>query len=204
VNNNRKLPFIIIGAIVFVIAALATFASGGHKDKNTVTLAMSYGALDTSDMTVILDGDNSPAQALYQVPAGTHAVTVKKPGYKDFKVTVPTNSNQYYVINPTLQREAVAEIKSAADLALPKGIPADKVSITHTEYFFDKNWAVSTITLAGTDTALVVNEYDGGNKNWFLVAGPGTLFDSASLAGVPQEIQTYIQSKGYTASEELQ
>jgi hypothetical protein len=34
-----------------------------------------------------------------------------------------------------------------------------------------------------------------------VVAGPGTEFDTAGLQGVPQEVRTYMQDKGYVIPE---
>jgi hypothetical protein len=200
-GSNKKL--LIIGGIflALVLAAILSFGRGGEK--NTAVIHVTYGGVDTSDAILVLDGGNTPADVNYQVKPGQHSVTIQKPGYKDFHASVSLDKTEEVVINARLEREGGVDIQSVADLNIPlaPNIPPQDVSLESLQYFANKSWAVATIDVKNVGGAIVVDAYDGKSKKWFVVAGPGTEFDTAGLQGVPQEVRTYMQDKGYVIPE---
>lgn len=71
-----------------------------------------------------------------------------------------------------------------------------------TNYFDDKQWAVSSVTtIPDNDTAIVVLQEVNGSYQ--VVVGPGTIFSSQQLQAMPSDVVNYLTSLGVVANAAL-
>jgi len=193
------LIIVVVGTLLVIISILSTHPK----------MVPQYGYAnillqvpDTQDMRATINDKVLPITGLhetYKLHSGNQDLEVIKQGFKPFSTNFTVVTGQTVVIDVAMtsnapQTTAAATKQVAASLAvfLPEGF-----TVIQSAYFYSNTWVVATVSADGGDTAVLVAKYVGGSNSWQTVLGPGTLFYTSDMAGLPADVSAYIDQQHY-------
>jgi hypothetical protein len=197
----QKRILLLIPVALILIAAVVGLLTNTDK---TGKVQIMISTPDADNITATLNSKSMElkgTQGTYELNTGDYNLKLTKPGYKDFstKFTITKGSN--VVVNALLQRKQATTTQDAtttlkSDLVASIG----DFTITQSQFFYDNTWAFINMTQDGNPGYMVAHYSDVTNK-WEITIGPGTLFFSEDLSGVPSDIQNYMINNHYAVQE---
>lgn len=197
---QRKFILLIPVALILIAATIGLLTN----TKKTGNVQIIINTPDSDNITATLNDKSLELKGLsgvYELKTGDYGLKLTKPGYKDFSAKFTITKGSDLVVNANMQRKESTTTQSASssivtDLASSVGA----FEITDSHYFYDNTWALLNITQDNNPGILVAHFSDITNK-WEGTLGPGTLFFTSDLSGIPDDIQTYMINNHYAVQE---
>jgi hypothetical protein len=201
---DRRLVVIAVAVAVLLVAVGASLLVA-HRKSPTGTLDVVLNLPDTSGAKVTLDTTDLKISGLrpaYTVAAGTHHISVTKPGYRDFGADFSVTRGSAVTVNVTMPR-TVAVPTGSLDGRVASGINLPGLTISDSHYFYGNSWAVVKVQTTDGNIGFVIARYDDASAAWQSVRGPGTRFQSSDLSDVPTEVVQYLRGANLISGDEL-
>jgi len=196
--SRKKITVILM--VLFVVL-LATTILVKKSSGNIGSAEVVFQLPDVQHISAKINGRPLSIQGLdthYVLAAGKKQLVVTKPGYAEFSTTFTLKKGQAVIINifmkPDTQQAPATATKNLTD-ALTHSL-APGFLIQQSVYFYDNTWAVVQVS-NGSNTAILVAQYNLSGKSWEIVLGPGTFFDSTSLKRVPADVASYMYAQHF-------
>lgn len=192
---NKK-ALIIIAAILLMLSVIASIhhvtgqVASVTVDYNVASLASNDIKIDSVIYKPTTSGNQSYTYSLH---SGLHHLAISLTGYKPFVVQFSSHPNEQMSINADLSLAADPTIRGAGQIS---GL-APSYTIGKIKYYYGQTWAVFEVGVNGSDPAAAAANYNPAAAEWQLAAGPGTLFESDDLSGLPPLVQEYFEANGF-------
>lgn len=189
----RKPILIIVGVVLVLLMTLAVVLKVLNK---TYPVTVQTNTSSIRDASIQFNGEEiKPAeskgnQATYYLKKGEYTIRVSQDGYKPFGTTFSVTSGQSVSINIQLDLDSDPTITSPTQI---KGLGSD-ITISDVHYFYNKTWAVMSVSTANTDPAILAARYSPAQHSWSIVLGPGTLFSVDDTAALPSQVASYLNT----------
>ncbi len=196
-NNRKKLLVVVVGIVLLIVAVIGLQASHGSVKTGTLTIA--FKLPDHDGLSLKLNNQSKEVTSLnpsYQVAGGAYHLDISKPGYKDFSTDITVSNGLATNVAVALQRTTIPPT-SGLDSRVKTDVQIPGLTITATEYFYDKTWAFVTIQTSEGNVGFLVSKYDDSANTWRTVMGPGTSFDAGDVATLPNDVATYMKQNNY-------
>lgn len=197
---QRKFILLIPVALILIAATIGLLT----RSSDTGNVQIMINTPDADNITATLNSKSLELKGLqgtYELKTGDYSLKITKPNYKDFstKFTITKGSN--LVVNANLQRKEATTTQQASD-TLKSQLTATigSFDITQSQYFYDNTWAFLNISQDGNPGYMVVH-YSDVSDGWEITLGPGTLFYTSDLTGIPNDIQNYMINNHYAVEE---
>lgn len=197
---QRRFILLIPVALILIAGTIALLT----RSSDTGNVQIMINTPDSDNITATLNSKSLELKGLqgtYELKTGDYNLKITKPNYKDFstKFTITKRSN--LVVNANMERKDTTTTQQATDTLLSDLTSAKGAfEITQSQYFYNNTWAFLIISANGNPGYMVAHYSDITNK-WEAVVGPGTLFYTSDLTGVPNEVQNYMINNHYVVEE---
>lgn len=197
---QKKFILLIPVALILIAATIGLFT----RSSDTGNVQIMINTPDSDNITATLNSKSLELKGLqgtYELKTGDYSLKITKPNYKDFstKFTITKGSN--LVVNANMERRVATTTQQATDTLLSDLAPSEGTfQITESQYFHSNTWAFLGISANGNPGYLLAHYSDVTNK-WEAAVGPGTLFYTSDLTGVPDDIQAYMINNHYVVQE---
>lgn len=73
-----------------------------------------------------------------------------------------------------------------------KSVTIPSFTLQNVRYFFNGNWVVVEINMSGSKSTVILEK---ANITYQVVLGPGTIFPTSAVYGMPSDVSSYLYSK---------
>lgn len=196
----QRQPLIIAGVIALLaIGLLVVSISHNQREDNKATIHIVTTTPDTINLSGTIDDNSEPLVfdgkgTSADVYAGSHKVTVTKPGYSSFSTTIEVNAKEDVYIRATLNRTSQPTLSS-----LPSATSKEdaKVTLQSVSYYGQHDWALANVQDSYGGAAVMILHYDDTSKTWEIMSGPSTSLASDEVKQYPADLRQFLRQNNY-------
>jgi hypothetical protein len=203
---KRMRPLLIICIVLLAAIVTLSFGLKAYHKHEYGTLQLVIQAPSAKNITATINGKPltiTSLQASYTLSTGKKVLRIDAPNYHPFSTSFTITGEATEAINASLVSAApqdptvaLQQISTSLTSILPTGFYVQSAT-----YFYGNTWTVAIINNSQNDSAIIVAQYASTQTAWKLLLGPGTLFPSTSLTGLPSQVVSYMNAQDYTLNQ---